>query len=76
MKYEATLTDGTVFDSGTAEWKTGSAIRGLCEGLQLMKPGGKATMTIPADLGYGDKREGEVPANSALVFDVELVAIV
>jgi len=41
--FEGRLPDGTVFDSGTADWKTGSVITGLSEGLQLMKPGGKAT---------------------------------
>ena len=76
VQYKAQLIDGTVFDSGTAEWKTGSVIRGLSEGLQLMKPRGKARLTIPADLGYGDMQEGEVPAHSTLVFEVELVAVV
>lgn len=75
VQYEARLIDGTVFDSGTAEWKTGSVIRGLTEGLQLMKPGGKARLTIPAELAYGDVREGEVPPHSTLVFEVKLIAI-
>lgn len=74
-QYKAQLIDGTVFDSGRAEWVVGSVIRGLGEGLQLMKPGGKAKLTIPASLGYGDVTEGEVPAYSTLVFEVELIGI-
>ena len=76
VQFKAELIDGTVFDSGAAEWKIGSVIRGLSEGLQLMKPRGKARMTIPPDLAYGDTREGEVPAHSALIFEVELIAVV
>ena len=73
VRFKAQLIDGTVFDSGTAEWKIGSVIRGLREGLQRMKPGSKAKLTIPAALGYGDTREGEVPAHSTLIFELELL---
>jgi len=77
VSFSARLIDGTVFDQGTAAaWKTGSVVRGLSEGLQLMTPGAKARLTIPADLAYGDTREGEVPAHSTLVFELELIAIV
>ena len=73
VRFKAQLIDGTVFDSGTAEWKIGSVIRGLSEGLQRMKPGSKAKLTIPAALGYGNTHEGEVPAHSTLIFELELL---
>jgi G3E family GTPase/FKBP-type peptidyl-prolyl cis-trans isomerase len=66
-----------VFDSGTTNWSMASVISGLSEGLKLMKPGGKATMTIPSDLAYGDEdaHEGVVPPNVAVIFEVELISI-
>ncbi len=56
MHYEGRLIDGSVFDSSYARGETvsfplGGVIGGWTEGLQLMKPGGKATLTIPAQLG-------------------------
>jgi FKBP-type peptidyl-prolyl cis-trans isomerase FkpA len=41
-----------------------------------MKPGGKAKLTIPSELGYGSGGTGPIPPNAVLVFDVELLAVV
>lgn len=81
VHYEGRLTDGTVFDSSyqrgqPAVFGVGDVIPGWTEGLQLMRPGGKARFTIPPELGYGASGAGGViPPNAVLVFDVELLAI-
>ena len=75
------LPDGTVFDSSIqrgqpAIFRVGDVIKGWQEGLQLMRPGGRARFTIPPELGYGAAGAGGViPPNSVLVFDVELLGI-
>ncbi|MOA51205.1 putative FKBP-type peptidyl-prolyl cis-trans isomerase [compost metagenome] len=51
-------------------------IAGWDEGLQLLKKGEKAVFVIPSGLAYGERAMGaDIPANSILVFDVELVDI-
>ena len=50
-------------------------IPGWTEGLQLMKEGGKARLTIPSDLAYGPAGVRSIPPNAVLVFDVELLEI-
>lgn len=81
VHYEGRLADGTVFDSSyqrgqPAVFGVGDVIPGWTEGLQLMRPGGKARFTIPPELGYGAQGAGGViPPNAVLVFDVELLAI-
>ena len=54
--------------------ETGSVIQGWHIGIAQLNVGTKATLYIPSSLGYGS-RGGRIPANSVLVFDVELVAI-
>lgn len=52
-----------------------AVIKGFDQGTQGMKVGGKRTVTVPASLAYGNTGSGVVPANAALVFDIELVAV-
>jgi FKBP-type peptidyl-prolyl cis-trans isomerase len=83
VHYTGKLTNGKVFDSsltrGTPiEFKLGAGrvIKGWDEGIALMKVGGKATLTIPPQLGYGERGAGGViPPNATLIFDVELVSV-
>jgi FKBP-type peptidyl-prolyl cis-trans isomerase FklB len=81
VDYTGTLTDGTVFDSSVqrgqpAVFPVGAVIPGWVEALQLMKVGDKWQLFIPAKLAYGDQSPSPViPANSVLVFEVELLGI-
>ena len=80
VQYRGSLIDGTVFDSSydrgqPASFPVGGVIKGWQEALQLMKPGAKWQLFIPADLAYGDSGQGKIPAGSVLTFDVELLSI-
>ena len=83
VHYTGKLTNGKVFDSsltrGTPiEFKLGAGrvIKGWDEGIALMKVGGKAALTIPPELGYGERGAGGViPPNATLIFEVELVSV-
>ncbi|MDR0409276.1 MAG: FKBP-type peptidyl-prolyl cis-trans isomerase [Spirochaetaceae bacterium] len=83
VNYEGTLIDGKVFDSSfergePVEFPLGQVIPGWTEGIQLMSPGSRYKFYIPPELGYGDQPVGNglIPANSVLIFDVELLDIV
>jgi FKBP-type peptidyl-prolyl cis-trans isomerase len=68
-------TDGTQFDAGQGtEFKVQGVVPGFGQGLQLMQPGGRYRLCIPAALAYGDAGSGPVPANADLVFDVDLLS--
>ncbi len=78
VNYKGSLRDGTVFDqSGAAGISIGlnSVIEGWKEGIPLFKKGGKGVLLIPSALGYGDKATGKIPANSVLIFDIELLNV-
>lgn len=80
VHYKGTLPDGTEFDSSyktnkPAEFKPSDVIKGWQEGLKKMKKGGKYQLFIPPDLAYGSVPRPGIPANSALVFEVELLDV-
>ena len=82
VNYVGTLTNGTKFDSSYDAGKpfsfrigAGTVIAGWEQGVPGMKVGGKRRLTIPPSLAYGSQAVGSIPANSTLLFDVDLVSI-
>ncbi|XP_046581557.1 46 kDa FK506-binding nuclear protein-like [Haliotis rubra] len=81
MYYVGTLQDGKQFDSckGGKPFKfklgKGEVIHGWDVGVSGMKVGGKRKLVIPPTMGYGKQRQGPIPPNSTLVFEVELKAV-
>ena len=79
VDYTGTLLDGTKFDSSVdrgqpLEFPINAVIPGWTEMLKLMKVGGKVTAWIPSDLAYGPHGRGpQIPGNSLLVFEMELI---
>lgn len=78
--YKGTLINGQQFDSSydrgqPAEFPVEGVIKGWTEALQMMKPGGKMKLFIPPELGYGPAARPGIPANSVLVFEVELIQV-
>ncbi len=79
VMYYGMLTDGKEFDNSFKRGQPfnfmlgqGQVIKGWDEGIALLKEGGKAVLFIPAELGYGAEGNSAIPANSELVFHVEL----
>ncbi len=82
VNYTGWLTDGTKFDSSLDRSTpfnftlgAGGVIAGWDEGVQGMKVGGTRLLVIPPTLGYGTQAYASIPANSTLIFEVQLVGI-
>jgi FKBP-type peptidyl-prolyl cis-trans isomerase len=81
VHYKGTLRDGSTFDSSydrgqPATFPLNQVIPCWTEGVQKMKVGGKAKLTCPPDVAYGDRPNASIPAGSTLTFEVELLEIV
>lgn len=82
VHYHGTLRSGRVFDSSVdrgepVEFSLNQVVPCWTEGLQRMKVGGKSRLVCPPELAYGSQgRPPQIPANAALVFEVELLDIV
>ena len=83
VNYTGLLENGTKFDSSLNPGRTpfrftvgaGQVIKGWDEGLMGMKVGGKRKLTIPPELSYGSRDNGPIPANSTLIFEIDLLGI-
>jgi len=81
VNYRGTFPDGKEFDSSYARnapatFPLGRVIKCWTEGVQLMKPGGKATLVCPPAIAYGERGAGgTIPPNATLHFEVELLEI-
>jgi len=81
VHYTGTLLNGKKFDSSRDRGKPltfkigmGEVIQGWDEGVAQMSVGERAKLTVSPDYGYGSQAVGPIPANSTLVFDVELLS--
>lgn len=82
VHYVGTLQNGTVFDSSrtrnqpfTFRVGAGQVIAGWDMGVPGMRVGGRRRLTVPPSLGYGNQANGPIPANSTLIFEIELLSI-
>lgn len=82
VHYEGKFLNDNVFDSSYNRKKpisfvvgSGRVIKGWDEGLSTLKEGEKAILIIPSHLGYGNRKVGPIPANSPLVFTIEVVKV-
>lgn len=78
VNYEGRLTDGTVFDSSyrrgkSAQFPVKGVIKGWQEALLMMPEGSEWELYIPAELAYGEQAQRQIPANSTLIFRVEML---
>ena len=83
VNYTGWLEDGSKFDSSLNPGRdpfrftvgAGQVIQGCDQGIPGMKIGGKRKLTIPPSMGYGNRVNGAIPANSVLIFEVDLLVV-
>ncbi len=78
VAYTGFLLNGASFDQSTvagATFNLNSVIQGWQEGMPYFKKGGKGKLLIPSALGYGSQETGTIPANSVLIFDINLLNV-
>ncbi|MDO8899864.1 MAG: FKBP-type peptidyl-prolyl cis-trans isomerase [Phenylobacterium sp.] len=80
VHYEGKLADGEVFDSSyqrgvPAAMPLAGLIPAWLEVLPLMRPGDEWIITVPPEMGYGERGQGPIPPNSVLIFRIELIDV-
>jgi peptidylprolyl isomerase len=82
VHYVGKLANGTKFDSSRDRGRPftfilgeGQVIQGWEKGILKMREGGIRKLTIPPEMGYGSQNMGTIPANSTLLFEVELLSV-
>jgi FKBP-type peptidyl-prolyl cis-trans isomerase len=80
VNYEGKLVSGTIFDSSfqrgePADFPLQGLVEAWVEALQLMRPGDEWILYVPPSLGYGDEDKGPIPANSVLIFRIQLLGV-
>ena len=76
VNYEGHLINGARFDSGNdVRFGLNQLIIGWQEGIPLIAPGGRITLYLPPSLAYGSQEQEAIPANSMLIFQIDLLAI-
>ncbi len=81
VDYQGWMIDGTLFDSSIkrgkpARFRLNGVVQGFREGLMNIRVGGKARLFLPSHLGYGTRGSGkDIPPNSVLIFEVELLDV-
>ena len=76
--YKGSLTNGNIFDQTSANpvpFGLNQLILGWQYGIPLVKAGGRIMLYLPPSLGYGSQSMGQIPANSALIFDITLQGV-
>jgi len=78
VAYTGKLTEGSIFDQSSSagiSFPLTNVIQGWQEGIPLFSEGGTGKLLIPSALGYGNNAIGSIPANSVLIFDIELLDV-
>lgn len=80
VNYRGTFIDGKEFDSSykrnqPGEFALNGVIKCWTEGVQMMKPGGKARLVCPPEIAYGNSGAGIIPSNATLLFEIELLEV-
>ncbi|UHG90749.1 FKBP-type peptidyl-prolyl cis-trans isomerase [Spirosoma oryzicola] len=76
VNYKGQLTNGSTFDSGDdVSFGLNQLIVGWQEGIPLVAPGGSLTLYLPPSLAYGSQEQSGIPANSILIFKIDLIKI-
>ncbi len=77
VRYIGKLTNGSIFDQPPtpSSFNLSNLVTGWRIGIPLIKSGGTVRLFIPPSLGYGDRAVGTIPANSILIFDIDLMNV-
>jgi FKBP-type peptidyl-prolyl cis-trans isomerase len=80
INYQGRLKDGQIFDESYArptpsEFPLNTLIKGWQVGLRKVKAGSRIILIVPPKMGYGDSLNANIPANSTLIFDIDLINV-